>query len=101
MNPNKLTEKATEAIVAAQREAENRQHATLDVDHLVYALVDQEGGVVPRVLEVLGASPSEVLADIERALEAAPTLQYSAQATLSGHLRTALQKAEDEMQGTP
>jgi ATP-dependent Clp protease ATP-binding subunit ClpB len=97
MNPNKLTEKATEAIVSAQREAETRQNATLDIDHLLYALVKQEGGVVPRVLEVLGTQPREAASDIERALEAAPKLQYSAEATLSGHFRKALQKAEEEM----
>ncbi len=97
MNPNQLTEKAREAIVVAQREAETRQNATLDVDHLIYALVTQDGGVVPRVLEVLGAVPSDVVADIERALESAPKLQYSAEATLSRHFRKALQKAEDEM----
>ena len=99
MNPNKLTEKAREAIVAAQREAEERQHSTLDIDHLLHALVTQEGGVVPRVLEVLGAQPSAVQAEIERNLENAPKLQYSAEATLSGHFRKALQKAEDEMRG--
>jgi ATP-dependent Clp protease ATP-binding subunit ClpB len=99
MNPNRLTEKAREAIVAAQREAETRQHATLDIDHLLHALVTQEGGVVPRVLEVLGASPAEITTDIGRALDSAPRLQYSAEATLSGHFRKALQKAEDEMAG--
>ncbi|CAN5537441.1 ATP-dependent chaperone ClpB [soil metagenome] len=99
MNPNTLTEKAREAIVVAQREAETRQNATLDIDHLLYALITQDGGVVPRVLEVLGAAPTEVIADVERALEAAPKLQYSAEATLSGHFRKALQKAEDEMKG--
>ena len=99
MNPNRLTEKAREAIVAAQREAATRQHATLDIDHLLLALVTQEGGVVPRVLEVLGTSPAEVTADISGALDSAPRLQYSAEATLSGHFRKALQKAEDEMTG--
>ena len=61
MNPNTLTEKAREAIVVAQREAETRQNATLDIDHLIYALVTQDGGVVPRVLEVLGAAPADVV----------------------------------------
>jgi ATP-dependent Clp protease ATP-binding subunit ClpB len=99
MNPNRLTQKATEAIVAAQRLAEDRNHATLDIDHLLHALVTQEGGVVPRVLEVLGVQPMAVRAEIERNLENHPKLQYSAQPSLSGHFRKALQKAEDEMSG--
>jgi ATP-dependent Clp protease ATP-binding subunit ClpB len=91
-----LTQKAQEAIVAAQQETERRQHATLDVDHLLFALVTQEGGVVPRVIERLGGSIADITRGIETALQNAPTLQYSAQPTLSGTLRNVLQRAEDE-----
>ncbi|HMM43876.1 MAG TPA: Clp protease N-terminal domain-containing protein, partial [Thermomicrobiales bacterium] len=99
MNPQRLTEKAQEAIVRAQQETERRQHATLDVDQLLYALVTQEGGVVPRIIERAGASPTEIASGLETILERAPKLQYSAQPTLSGTLRTVLQKAEDEARG--
>ena len=54
MNMNKLTEKAQEAIVAAQRLAEERHHTQLEPEHLLHALVAQEDGVVPAVLERLG-----------------------------------------------
>jgi ATP-dependent Clp protease ATP-binding subunit ClpB len=96
MNPNRLTEKAMEAIAAAQQETERRQHATLDVDHLILALTQQQGGVVPRVFERLGVETSAVANGIESALAGAPKLQYSAQPTLSGTLRNVLQRAEDE-----
>ena len=43
MNMNKLTEKAQEAIVAAQRLAEERHHTQLEPEHLLYALVDSGG----------------------------------------------------------
>jgi len=96
MNPQRLTEKAQEAILRAQQETERRQHATLDVDQLLYALVTQEGGVVPRVIERAGGSPTEIAEQLNAVLERAPKLQYSAQPTLSGTLRNVLQKAEDE-----
>src|SRR5687768_14224859 len=96
MNPNRLTQKAQEAILAAQQETERRQHATMDIDHMLYALVTQEGGVVPRVIERLGASVVDVTGGIESALQSAPKLQYSAQPTISGHLRGVFQRAEDE-----
>ncbi|HUG15845.1 MAG TPA: ATP-dependent chaperone ClpB [Thermomicrobiales bacterium] len=96
MNPRRLTEKAQEAIVVAQQETERRQHATIDVDHLLHALVNQSGGVVPRVLERMDVAPRDVSTTIEGALERAATLQYSAEPTLSGALRTVLQRAEDE-----
>ena len=99
MNPNLLTEKAQEAISAAQREAENRQHATLDIDHLLYALVSQKGGVVPRALELMGTDVSEISTTLNEHLAGLPVLQYSSQATLSGNFRKALQRAEEEKEG--
>ncbi|MCO5177246.1 MAG: ATP-dependent chaperone ClpB [Thermomicrobiales bacterium] len=99
MNPQRLTEKAQEAILRAQQETERRQHATLDVDQLLYALVTQEGGVVPRAIERAGGSPTAIAEQLSAALDRAPKLQYSAQPTLSGTLRNVLQKAEDEARG--
>ncbi len=54
MNLNKLTEKAQEAIVAAQRLAESKGNTQLEPEHLLDALVTQEGGIVPAVLEQAG-----------------------------------------------
>ncbi|RIK46028.1 MAG: type VI secretion system ATPase TssH, partial [Chloroflexi bacterium] len=96
MNPQKYTEKAQEAIISAQQETERRKHASLDVDQLVYALVTQEGGVVPRVLERLGANTGAIATEIEQALATAPRLQYSAQPTVSGNLRNVFNRAEEE-----
>src|SRR5260221_2254295 len=60
MNLNKLTEKAQEAVVEAQRVAESRQHTQVEPEHLLSALVVQENGVVPAILEKLGVSPTQV-----------------------------------------
>jgi ATP-dependent Clp protease ATP-binding subunit ClpB len=38
MDPNKLTEKAQEALVAAQRLAEERHNTQLEPEHLLHAL---------------------------------------------------------------
>jgi ATP-dependent Clp protease ATP-binding subunit ClpA len=67
MNLNKLTEKAQEAIAAAQRLAESKGNTQLEPEHLLDALVTQEGGIVPAVLEQLGVAPST----IDRALQSA------------------------------
>jgi ATP-dependent Clp protease ATP-binding subunit ClpB len=67
MNMNKLTEKAQEAIVAAQRLAEDRHHTQLEPEHLLYALVAQEDGVVPAILERLEIPPRTVLEGLEPA----------------------------------
>ena len=44
MDLNKLTEKAQEAIVAAQRDAEQRHNTQVEPEHLLSALVQQEAG---------------------------------------------------------
>ena len=67
---NKLTEKAQEAIVAAQQLAEERHHTQLEPEHLLYTLVTQEGGVVPAVVERLGVQTRALLQEVETALNA-------------------------------
>jgi ATP-dependent Clp protease ATP-binding subunit ClpB len=68
MNLNKLTEKAQEAVVAAQRLAESRQHTQVEPEHLLAALVVQDNGVVPAILDKLGVSPAQVSQRLETAL---------------------------------
>jgi ATP-dependent Clp protease ATP-binding subunit ClpB len=65
MDMNKLTEKAQEAIATAQHDAEARHNTQLEPEHLLSALVKQTAGVVPAVLEKLGASPSHVAQRLE------------------------------------
>jgi ATP-dependent Clp protease ATP-binding subunit ClpB len=60
MDMKQLTEKAQEAIVAAQREAEQRRNTQLEPEHLLSALLQQEGGVIPAVLDKIGVPPARV-----------------------------------------
>src|SRR5579884_3893286 len=92
----RFTEKAQEAIVAAQRETESRKLAQLDNDALLLALLDQPEGVVPALLLKLNVDPALVRRDVLAALERAPKLQYSAEPTVSNNFRKALQDAESE-----
>jgi ATP-dependent Clp protease ATP-binding subunit ClpB len=96
MNPNRFTEKAQEALVAAQNETTRRNNAQMDLEHLLWALLSQADGIVPQVVLKLGGDPQALLREIGGALDAAPKLQYVAQPSLGTGLRTALQKAEEE-----
>jgi len=96
MNPNRFTEKAQEALVAAQAETTRRNNAQMDLEHLLWALLSQADGIVPQVVLKLGGDPQALLREIGGALDAAPKLQYVAQPSLGTGLRTALQKAEEE-----
>ena len=50
LNLKRYTEKAQEAVLAAQQLADRSGHPEIDPEHLLRALVDQQDGVVPSVL---------------------------------------------------
>src|ERR1700694_4419329 len=68
MDMNRLTEKAQEAIAVAQRGAEQRHNTQLEPEHLLAALVAQDNGVVPAVLDQLGVAPSQVSQQLDTVL---------------------------------
>ena len=72
MKLDKLTVKAQEAIAASRDLAVARHHAEVRPEHLLLALLDQEAGVVPRILSKLGSDPRVVRADVDRQLSAMP-----------------------------
>jgi ATP-dependent Clp protease ATP-binding subunit ClpB len=96
MDMNKLTEKAQEAIAAAQRDAEQRHNTQLEPEHLLAALVKQEAGVVPAVLDKLGVSPSEVAQRIESAIGAFARAQGQQQVYASARFRRVFEAAQQE-----
>jgi ATP-dependent Clp protease ATP-binding subunit ClpB len=72
MKLDKLTVKAQEAIAAARDTAMTMHHAEVRPEHLLVALLEQDGGIVPRILTRLGADPRLVRTDLGRALEKLP-----------------------------
>ena len=54
MNAQKLTQKSMEAIHAAQSVAIQYQNMQIDQVHLLYALADQEGGLISQLLTRMG-----------------------------------------------
>src|SRR3954471_16696928 len=65
MDFQKLTIKAQEAFASAQGDAIARGNPELTPEHLLAALVDQDGGVAPRILEKAGESPTALRARLE------------------------------------
>jgi ATP-dependent Clp protease ATP-binding subunit ClpB len=96
MDMNKLTEKAQEAIAAAQRDAEQRHNTQLEPEHLLAALVKQDAGVVPAVLEKLGISPAQVSQRLETRLASLPTSQTAGQVYVSPAFRRLFDAASQE-----
>src|SRR5437660_2316060 len=98
IDPNKLTEKSQEALVAAQQKARDEGHAQLDVEHLAAALVDQPGGIVPSVLTALGIQPAQLSTALATELQRQPKVTGNIQLSASARLGRALQQAQKEAQ---
>ncbi|HYC89174.1 MAG TPA: ATP-dependent chaperone ClpB [Thermoanaerobaculia bacterium] len=64
MNFNKLTVKAQEAVVDAQNLARGAGNPELTPEHLLLALVRQDGGIVGPILNKLGVTPGTVEAEV-------------------------------------
>ncbi len=78
MKIDQLTIKAREALATSREVAMARHHAEIGPEHLMVALLDQDGGVVPRILTKLGVDPQVIKTDLERALEKSPRIHGSA-----------------------
>jgi ATP-dependent Clp protease ATP-binding subunit ClpB len=97
MRLDRFTVKAQEALATAQTEAEKADHPEVTPEHLLQALLEQEGGVVPAALGKLGANADGIASDVERALGALPHTKGAAtqiSPKLDAVLKNALREAE-------
>ncbi|MGQ9466429.1 MAG: ATP-dependent chaperone ClpB [Anaerolineae bacterium] len=94
MDLNRYTEKAQEAIFAAQRLTGEYNHGQIEPEHLLLALVRQTDGVVPQVLAKMNIPPETVARATERALQEKPKVYGPTQVGLSRELSRALEEAE-------
>ncbi|MFQ5695471.1 MAG: Clp protease N-terminal domain-containing protein, partial [Terriglobia bacterium] len=90
---DKLTLKAQQALEDAQERARERSHQELTGLHLLAALLAQPEGIVPPLVEKLGARPQALAADTERALGELPKVQGAAQTYIGPGLENVLQEA--------
>src|SRR6266540_1411438 len=54
MDANRLTQKAQEALSAAQAKAIHLSHQQVDVEHLLSALIEQERGLATAIVQKAG-----------------------------------------------
>ena len=70
MNTNQYTQKALEALQAAQQLAVEYQHNALEPEHLLHALASQEQGLIPQLLQKLNVDPGSFAAAVAEKLSA-------------------------------
>ena len=72
MNANKLTQKSMEAIQSAQSLAVEYSNQQIEQVHLLYALLEQEEGLLPQLLMQMGVDAKSLAKDVERAVTELP-----------------------------
>ena len=60
MRLDKFTQRAQEAVHEAQSQAEAFNHAQIEPEHLLLALLQQDDGVAPQIVLGLGRNPAEL-----------------------------------------
>ncbi len=74
MDMNAFTKKSLEAIKNAEMIASEHQHQQIETDHLMSALLSQEGGLVPRIMSRLGKPIDEMKQYIDREIDKRPSV---------------------------
>ena len=65
MNAQNFTQKTIETINTAQGMAEENENQFLTPEHLLYALIDQDGGLIPSLLQKMNINPNSILSDVD------------------------------------
>ncbi len=97
MDLNRYTQKSREALTAAQQVAAGRHHQEVTGKHLLLALLQQEGGLTPRLAEHTGVNLRNLLAQVEELLRKIPAVTgYESSLRLSTALARVLARSETE-----
>ena len=90
---NKLTEKAQEAVFAAQELAQTSQHPQIEPEHLGVSLLTQSDGVVPQIVSTLGTNAESLAQQFRAELARMPKVYGAAQVGVSPRLGRVLSNA--------
>src|SRR4051812_36649201 len=97
MDMNRLTEKAQEALVAARDLAARNGQQQIEAEHLLLALLEQEGSVARAVAERAGVRPAALQEGARREVGRLPKVSGSGADPHPGpRLNRVLLNAEDQ-----
>ena len=98
MDTSKFTQKTQEAVAGAQEQALRRHHQQIDAEHLALSLLQQENGLIPRIIEKIGVAPAAVEKALEDELAKVPSVTGAGggQLYMTARLGQFFVKAQDE-----
>jgi ATP-dependent Clp protease ATP-binding subunit ClpB len=94
MNLEKLTVKSQEALQAAQETARQAGHPEMTPEHLLQAMLDQEGGLASVLLSRIGTDVDRLRARLSEKLRGGPRVEGGATPQIGDRLRVLLEQAE-------
>ncbi|MDR2897591.1 MAG: AAA family ATPase, partial [Spirochaetaceae bacterium] len=100
MNYDQYTIKAQDALQQASVAAQQNDHGEVGTEHLLLALLQQEDGIVPPLVERIGADITYLTAEAERLVQTNPKIHgNAAQLHFSPGASKVLAKADKEAAG--
>ena len=96
MRFDRFTEKAQEALIAAQNAAKQNSRAGVETEDLLLALLNQADGIPAAVLSRIGVNPGALRSQLEQALAREPKVYGQGEVSVGPGLRRALETAQSE-----
>jgi ATP-dependent Clp protease ATP-binding subunit ClpB len=100
MNVDKMTERVADGLNAAYTRALSEHNTQTTPEHLLAALLEQDRGIAPDIVQRAGVDPKQLAAKADEAISRLPRLSGpnadSAQVTLSTDLARVMSAAENE-----
>ncbi|MDD7014211.1 MAG: ATP-dependent chaperone ClpB [Spirochaetales bacterium] len=97
MNYDQMTIKLQEGIQEASSIARQNDNAEIGNEHILCALLNQQDGIVPPIVERIGVNLRSLLDELKNLIKSNPVVRGQANVSLSSSAQTVLAKAEKEM----
>ena len=100
MNTNKFTQKTLEALQSAQQTAIEYQNQTLEPEHLLFAIANQEQGLIPQLLQKMGVEPGNFVSAAAQKISFLPHVTGSGREADKIYISAATDKALNAAEST-
>ena len=94
MNSQNFTQKSIESLNTAQAMADENRNNYVQPEHILYALVDQDGGLIPSLLGKMGVDCNRMLSELDTVISGFPKVGEGAEIYLSSEANRILMAAE-------
>ncbi len=93
MNEYNYTQNSIKALQTAQAMAQENSNNYLMPEHLLYALVDQDGGTIPTIFQKLGADCNAILSELDTEISRLPKVSGQPEVYASNETSRAINAA--------